>query len=315
MSDEMTAVGTGAASGAASGAMIGSVFPGPGTAIGAGVGAVVGGAAGYLSSRGNNKRKRAMEEARNRYMQAIAAHNENLRRIGVAQQANIAALSQQAQGNMDVRFRGMPGDQTESAAHDYGNQMSALQAAPLPEGSALQGPLADTYNQEMANRTQTALSPMARGYAYDQQGQAMLANERDYANRQAALQPNASYQDMSLGLFGAQSDAALSRAENAYGIDRQRAGQAGSEQMLYGALLQQGLNTGASLAGSYKMGHRAHGVAPAATQSALAPSPVGALPSRASIIANTPNALGLSPMDALNGYYSRVPNQNAYRMG
>jgi gas vesicle protein len=260
-------------------------------------GGVVGALAGGLSARGASKRNRALEEARNRYMAALQQHNENLRRIGVAQRDNLMALSGASQQNQNARMAGMPGDQTASYQQDAQNQMAALQAAPLPDQAALSGPLGAQYAQEAAQRTSTALAPMAGGYAADQQGQAFVANDRNYQNNQAALQPQAAYNDQALGVFGGQSASDMAKADAAYGIDRQRAQQAGSEQMLYGALLQQGLNTGASMAGSYARGHQ--------------PQPAPANPPMYQSIPNS----GVSLSDAMNGYYSRVPNQNSYRMG
>lgn len=92
---------------------------------------------------------------------------------------------------------------------------------------------------------------MAHGYATDQQGQAFIQNENAYQNAQSATQPNATAMDQQLGLYGGQADSALSRAESDYGMNRYRAQNAGGEQMLYGAMLQQGLNLGAQGAMAY----------------------------------------------------------------
>lgn len=265
MSEEWNTAGTGAATGAASGAVAGSMFGPVGTVVGGVAGGVAGGASGYLSGMGAAKRRRAQEEARARYEQALRVYSQDRNTAELGRREDISALGNDAQANTQRRLTNMPGDQTATLNQDYGNQLAAMKPSG-PVGTPVESPLANTYQAEGDARVQTALAPIARGYAAEQQDERALGNEREYQLAQAALQPRATNQDQMYGLTQAEYRAVVEKAAADYGVQSSQANKAGSEHMLYGAMIQQGQNLGAQGAGAYGRSR------PRAPQSALQPT-------------------------------------------
>lgn len=251
MAEEWGSVGAGAASGAAAGAAAGSVLPGPGTAIGAVAGAVIGGAAGYLSSKGAKKRRRAQQEARQKYQRALAEYQAT----ELARSRQREGLIQQQSGQTNTNFQTYmgqkPGDQTAALQHDAANQASALYAAQAPT-PALAGPLAGQYQQEMQQRVGTAVNGMALDYSAGQQQYADDANRRNYEDAESALSRDRNIFEQQALVGTANSNSALQRASADFGIERQNAANAGSEQMLYGAIGNSALNVASQYAGAQR---------------------------------------------------------------
>lgn len=250
MSDEATAAGTGAAGGAVAGAAAGTmVMPGIGTAVGAGVGALAGGAAGYLGARGASKRRKAQEEARQKYLMALGKYRE----IEVARSRQREALltkqSGQAHDNFQTYMGNKPGDQSASLQHDAANQSAALYSAQAPSPE-LAGPLAGQYQAEMGKRVGNEVNSTALDYSADQQNYAGDQNERDYGLAESALSRDRQMFEQQATLGTAQSEAEMQKAAAEFGVDRQRAQGAGSEQMLYGGLVNAGIGLGNQYAGA-----------------------------------------------------------------
>jgi hypothetical protein len=284
MRPEYTTAGTGMATGAASGAMAGTaIMPGVGTAVGAGVGALIGGASGYMSGRGASKKARALEQARARYEAALRQHQTLSEAAANGYRGSVSDLLNQNQNSYAEYLKQMPGDQTASLQNDYANQVAALGAAGNT-GAALQGPLAQQYAAEGGARTATALSPIALQYSADQQGQSILANRRQRDLSALAIQSQGATNEQRYGLGQVQRDADLARAQAAYARETGDAQSVGDRQMLYGALMQQGLNLGAQ-------GAMAYG------RPALKP---------------TAKTNRVFSEDDMNSWYSRVPNNNQY---
>ena len=244
MSQMYTSAGTGAATGAATGALAGSVLPGPGTAIGAVAGGVIGAGAGLMSGMGADAKAQALEEARRRYELALQKHQVLSEASANGYRGSVADLLNQNQASYDQYLRDMPGDQTASLNRDTTNQVAALTAAP-PSGAALSGPLAQQYAAEGNQRAMTAINPMALNYSAGQQGQAVLANQRRHDLSALSINAQGAQNEQRFGLGQAQRDADLTRAQAAYARETGEAQTAGDRQMMYGALLQQGLNLGA----------------------------------------------------------------------
>lgn len=252
MADEWGSAGAGAASGAAAGAVAGSaVMPGIGTAVGAGLGAVVGGASGYLSGKGAKKRRRAREAARQKYQRALAEYQATELARSRQREGLIQQQSGQANANFQTYMGQKPGDQTPALKHDAEMQASALYAAQAPT-AALAGPLAGQYQQEMQQRVGTAVNGMALDYSTEQQQYADDANRRNYEDAESALSRDRNIFEQQALVGTANSNSALQRASADFGIERQRAANAGSEQMLYGAIGNSALNVASQYAGAQR---------------------------------------------------------------
>ena len=243
--------------GAAAGTM---VMPGIGTAIGAGVGALAGGASGYLGARGASKRRKAQEEARQKYLMAL----EKYREVEVARSRQREALltkqSGQSHDNFQTYMGNKPSDQSASLQQDAANQSAALYSAQAPT-PALAGPLAGQYQAEMDKRVGNEVNATALDYSADQQNYAGDQNERDYGLAESALSRDRQMFEQQATLGTAQSEAEMQKASAEFGVDRQRAQGAGSEQMLYGGLVNAGIGLGNQYASSkrqsalYKQGY------------------------------------------------------------
>lgn len=261
MSNEWDAAGAGAgggaAAGAGTGAAIGTMFaPGFGTAvgagIGAGVGALAGGASGYLSGKGASKRKKAQKKAQREYEAALRNYEQQSEANLAAQRQHAQSQGALAQQNFQNYLAQMPGDQTASLQNDYGNQMAALQTTQ----PALSGPLAEQYAQEMQGRTQAALTPMAYDYATGQQGQAVIANDRNYDLSTAAMRPNDTNFGQRYNLTQSALDANRAQAEARFGVQSQKAQNAGAEQMMYGGMLNSALGLGGQIGSTMAQNNR-----------------------------------------------------------
>ena len=244
MADEYGAAGAGAAGGALTGAAVGTmVMPGVGTAVGAGLGAVVGGASGYLGGKGAKKRRKALEAERQKYQRALAQYQATELARSRQREALLQQQSAQANTNFSTYMGQKPGDQTPALQQDAANQSAALYAAQAPT-PALAGPLAGQYQQEMDQRVGTAVGGMALDYSADQQQYGDDANRRNYDLAESALSRDRNMFEQSALVGTANSNAALQRAQADYGVGRERASQAGSEQMLYGGIGNALLNAG-----------------------------------------------------------------------
>lgn len=250
MSEQWTATGTGAGTGAATGAIAGSTFGPVGTVVGAGVGAIAGGAAGYISSRGVAAKKRAIEEARARYAQAIQRYNALNQIAGNDFRNDTAALSNDNAASFQNSMANRPGDQTAALNHNL-DQSAATLTPQGQVGSALQGPLGAQYAAEGAARTRTAIQPMALGNAIDTNQQAAINNDRNYAVSQAQLGARGNSLQQTFGLSQSEYAKALDAAALRYNQETGDAQQVGNRDILTGGLLQAGLNTGGQLAMGY----------------------------------------------------------------
>lgn len=247
---EWSGAAAGGAGGATQGAAVGyQVGGGAGAAIGGAIGLGVGGVSGYLGGKGAKKRKKKQEQARNRYLAALGEYEQ--KRLG-----NIEGQVADAQRGMadqtridDDYYRQMVGDQSAGFINDQVNAQAALSAVgPKP---VLGGPLGAQYADEMVARNQVALRPMATSQAILSQASAQDAVDRDRALRSAALMPDALYKSQLRGLSNAKNEQAIMRASQAYGINRDKADNAGSEHMMYGAMLNQLMQMGGQVGSSY----------------------------------------------------------------
>ena len=261
MSSEWDAAGVGAGGGALAGAGTGAavgtmILPGFGTAVGAGIGAgaglLAGGASGYLSGKGAAKRKKAKKKAQREYEAALREYQLQSESNLARQRQHAQSQGALAQTNFANYIAGMPGDQTVALQNDYSNQMAALQTTQ----PALSGPLAAQYAQEMRGRTQAALTPMAYDYATGQQGQAVIANDRNYDLSTAAMRPNDTNFGQRYNLTQSALDANRAQAEARFGVQSQKAQNAGSEQMMYGGMLSSALGLGGQVGSTLAQNQR-----------------------------------------------------------
>lgn len=250
--EEATAIGTGAASGAASGAatgaMIGNV---PGAIIGGVIGAVAGGASGYLGAQGAKKRRKAQARARKQYQAALAQYQQQELARNAQREALLTQQSQQANTNFQTYMGQKPGDQSAALQQDAADQASALYAAQAPT-PALAGPLAGQYQAEMNQRVGSSVNSMALDYSTSKQDFAGDANNRDYETATSALSRERTLFEQQAGVGSALSNRDRAIAEANYGIDRSRAQNAGSEQMMYGGFA----NSSLQLANAYGSAQR-----------------------------------------------------------
>lgn len=214
-----------------------------GTAVGTVLAPGIGSAAGLsydLGKYGASKRKKKMQKARKNYENALREYEAQSEANLAGQRQHLQAQSALANQNFANYMRSMPGDQTAALQNDYGNQMAALQTVQ----PALSGPLAAQYAQEMQGRTQAALTPMAYDYATGQQGQAVIANDRNYDLATAAMRPDDTNFGQRYALTQSALDANRAQAEARFGVQSQKAQGAGAEQMMYGGMINSVLGVG-----------------------------------------------------------------------
>jgi hypothetical protein len=241
---ESTAIGAGAASGAVAGT---AIMPGWGTLIGAGVGA----ASGYLGAQGAKKRRKAQARARQQYQAALAQYQQQELARNAQREALLNRQSQQANTNFQTYMGQKPGDQSASLQQDAADQASALYAAQAPT-PALAGPLAGQYQAEMNQRVGNDVNSMALDYSTSKQDFAGDANNRDYETATSALSRERNLFEQQAGVGSALSNRDRAIAEANYGVDRARAQNAGSEQMMYGGFA----NSALQLANAYGSAQR-----------------------------------------------------------
>ena len=201
---------------------------------------LIGGVPGYLSSSGASKRKKAAKKAQAKYEAALREYQMQSEANLAGKRAHLVSQGNLAQQNFQSYLGGMPGDQTATLVNDQSNQMAALQTTQ----PALSGPLAAQYGAEMQGRTNVALQPMAHSYAAGQQGQAVIANDRNYDLQGAMLRPTDTNFNQRYNLTQSALDANRQQAEAAFGVDSAKAQSAGAEQMMYGGMINSVLGVG-----------------------------------------------------------------------
>lgn len=269
MDAEWNSAGTGAASGAAAGGTVGSVLPGVGTVIGAGVGALVGGTAGYISGRGVGKRAAAMRDAQFQRQMAIQQYTHRMQQLGEEQQnAGFEATKQSSanklQGAQDqFAFEGAKPMETQAALARSQGLAAAFAGdtgGPTVNTAALKSGAQQQYAANMANvlDARSAAMQLPGQYAAAQAkvtGDGMRIGDRtDIANADLAQATGQMQQMHTLRAAEAQRDYATAMAHA--GFADEAAKQAGSEQMMYGGMINAGLNTGMGLAGTYAQNNK-----------------------------------------------------------
>lgn len=269
MAGEWNSAGTGAASGAVAGGTAGSAFGPVGTVIGAGVGAVVGGTAGYISGRGVAKREEAQQEALRKRQIAIQKYRQRLELLGSEQEhagydaARQSSNTQLQSAQDQMAFEGVKPMETQAALERSKGMAAAFAGdtgGATANTSALKSAAQQQYATNMASvlDARSAAAQLPGQYAAAQAkvtGDGMRIGDRsDIANAALGQQYGQLQQMHSIRQAEAQRDYASEMAQA--GFADEAAKQAGSEQMMYGGMLNAGLNTGMGVASSYAQSNK-----------------------------------------------------------
>ncbi len=237
---------SGAVSGAVSGASVGGV-------PGAVVGGVIGGVSGYLGGSGADKRKAKEKAAQRRLAIAMARYGGRTQQVSDYVVGQSHGIEDQYRAALEAHLAGQP-DQAALLPGRVNAERTALSGAAQPafqpmvghdggENAYLRGVQADTQR-----RYSDAANPLAVQGGAARSGMA----DADYQRQLATQLSGYGVQTRNLGtlqqLQQAQDYENYAKAQAKYGVQRAQAQSAGSDQILYGQLLQAG---GTGVAGAF----------------------------------------------------------------
>lgn len=229
------------------------ILPGWGTAIGAVVGAAAGAIGGYATDQ-RRKRQMAAQHQYEEHLRTYLAQNEIAQRELGQGEFNIAQGQIADLGNFGQSFAALPQQVKDGAAKTAANYAAIPGGAPVPQVQSGwdTGAQGKDVNR-MKQASDAFLAPQTQAYQFHG-GQIQAGLQQQQAQNRYQLGQAMRGQDLRQlqELYAMQQgdrDLAFQRQYGADAVNAYHAANAGSEQMLYGQLLQSGAQIGAGMYG------------------------------------------------------------------